>query len=74
MVACTGQCAGIERMVRVGRVGHTTWHSQHWTNGRALRGNVFGHLLGLVCIHITHVGQGWDTQHIGRHWTGEMDW
>jgi hypothetical protein len=34
-------------------MGHTAWHmGRHWTYGRALRGKVPGHLLGLVCGHM----------------------
>ena len=57
-VARTGQCAGIGRMARVGRLGHTAWHmGRHWTYGRALRENVPGHLLGSVRGHVARVGR-----------------
>jgi hypothetical protein len=46
-------------------MGHTAWHmGQHWTYGRALRGKVSRHLLGLGCGHMhARVGLGWGTRH-----------
>jgi hypothetical protein len=44
-------------------MGHTEWHmGRHWTYGRALRGEVHGHLLGSVRGHMhVRVDMGWGT-------------
>jgi hypothetical protein len=57
-------------------MGRTTWHmGRHWMYGRALRGEVLGHLLGSVCGHMhVRVGLGWGTRQGVWVGTGRVSW
>jgi hypothetical protein len=73
----TGQCAGIERMVRVG----LRWDTRHGY-GSALDERscakrecfwTFARVSVRTCAYVCGPGMGHTAGHMGRYWKGELD-